>query len=180
MKSLAKEIAELEKMKLDIQKRMWKFSENNCVGGSKTRGTIKNGIENDQQAAELEETAAGAIQTSATPKQRGKNKTSQTSPTERYWEVHEKADKEHCKLFLRMFAPGSGVLSKPQTEQWKIIRDKVLPQLTQLSFGATHEKLGLRLVQAEIELNQLKDADVPEDIEDGDADADEDGDKLQD
>jgi hypothetical protein len=76
--------------------------------------------------------------------------------------------------------PGSGVLSKPQAEQWNVIRDKVLPQLTQLSFDAKHEKLGLRLVQAEIELNQLKDVDVPEDIEDGDADVDEDGDELED
>jgi hypothetical protein len=79
-----------------------------------------------------------------------------------------------------MFVPGSGVLSKPQTEQWNVIHDKVLPQLTQLSFDATHKKLGLCFVQAEIELNQLKDADVPEDIEDGDADVDEDGDELED
>jgi hypothetical protein len=53
MKSLAKEIVKLEKMKWDIQKRMWKFPDNNSVGGSKTWETINNGNENDQQAANL-------------------------------------------------------------------------------------------------------------------------------
>jgi hypothetical protein len=60
-----------------------------------------------------------------------------------------------------------------------VIRDKVLPTLTQLSFDAQHEKIGCRFVQAEIYLNALKEIDVPEDMEDGTADVDEDGDNPE-
>jgi hypothetical protein len=75
-----------------------------------------------------------------------------------------------------MFVPGSGVLSKSQKKQWNVICDKVLPTLTQLSFDAQHEKIGRHLVQAKIDLNAFKKMDVQEDMEDGTADVDEDGD----
>jgi hypothetical protein len=176
MKSLAKEIVELEKVKGDIQKRMWKFPDNNSVGGGNTQETTEQQENEKEEIGEDAQEIMVIVATKKTTPSARNQKNKQTTTDERYWEVHETSDKEHCKLFLRMFVPGSGVLSKSQNEQWNVIRDKVLPTLTQLSFDAQHEKIGRRLVQAEIDLNALKEMDVPEDMEDGTADVDEDGD----
>jgi hypothetical protein len=161
-------------VKGDIQKRMGKFPDNNSVGGGNTQETT------EQQENEKEEIREDAqemviVATKKTTPSARNQKNKQTT-TEHYWEVSETSHKEHCKLFLLMFVPGSGVLSKSQNEQWNGICDKVLPTLTQLSFDAQHEKIGHRLVQAKIDLNALKEMDVPEDMEDGTADVDEDGD----
>jgi hypothetical protein len=118
MKSLAKKIVELEKVKGDIQKRMWKFPDNNSVGGGNTQETT------EQQENEKEEIGEDAqemvvVATKKTSPS-AKNQTNKPTTTERYWEVHKTSDKEHCKLFLCMFVPGSGVLSKSQNEEWNM------------------------------------------------------------
>lgn len=97
---------------------------------------------------------------------------------ERYWEIKESSNEEHRKLILRMFAPGSGLLSKGKDAQWKHIQENLLVGLTQLSFDAKDEELRRRLIAIEKELSELNEGDDEDEVEDSNGDVNEDANEI--
>jgi hypothetical protein len=61
-------------------------------------------------------------------------------------------------LFLRLFEPTPGKLSKVKPQQWAPIKSNIIPQLTDASYCAKAEEYGRRLSSIEDELKQLKNA----------------------
>ena len=71
-------------------------------------------------------------------------KTRCTSRNAEYWTLHQStASKDDMCLFLRLFAPDSGALSKKKDEVWKVLCNKVLP-VTQAKFDSKLEDIQQR------------------------------------
>jgi hypothetical protein len=62
-------------------------------------------------------------------------------------------------LFLRLFEPTSGKLSKAKPLQWAFIKSKIVPRLTEASYRAKVEEYGRRLSAIEEELKECENRD---------------------
>jgi hypothetical protein len=74
-----------------------------------------------------------------------------------FWDCRVNDTKEDMVLFLRLFQPRSGVLSKSKALQWGVIQVKILPVLSEASVVAKEEESRRRLaaiVQEMIDLNE--------------------------
>ena len=65
-------------------------------------------------------------------------------------------------LFLHLFEPTSGKLSKAKPQQQAFIESKISPQLTEAAYCAKVEEYGQRLDAIEEELEQYEDVDEEE------------------
>jgi hypothetical protein len=59
-------------------------------------------------------------------KQQDDVSSSATGGGTRYWQVVETSTRETMKVFLRLFLPRSGLLSKNKTEMWPVIQRDIL------------------------------------------------------
>ncbi len=110
-------------------------------------------------------TGAGANPTGAT--------STMVAAAETYWEPHASSHGDDLKLFLRLFEPASGALSKRKLEQWAfILAEKIVPQLSEAPFIAKEQAIHRQLDATVAELKELnevaedqeEDADETEDI----------------
>jgi hypothetical protein len=83
-----------------------------------------------------------------------------------YWEISFESKADDKKLFLRMFEPTSGVLSKKKEEQWAVIQSKILPQLSQAAMIAREDTYRRRLSVLINELKELTEMDSDNDSTD--------------
>jgi hypothetical protein len=83
--------------------------------------------------------------------------------TEEYWEIKFESKADDKKLFLRLFEPTSGVLSKKKEEQWAVIQSKILPQLSQAAVVAKEATYRRRLSVLTSELKELTEMDSDND-----------------
>jgi hypothetical protein len=74
---------------------------------------------------------------------------------EEYWDIRSTSHREDLRLFLRIFEPTSGVLSKNRGEQWVVIQAKILPQLSLAAMIAKEQYLRRRLAVVRTELSEL-------------------------
>ncbi len=87
--------------------------------------------------------------------------------SETYWEPCASSHGDDLKLFLCLFEPASGALSKRKPEQWAFILEKVIPQLSEAAFIAKEQAIRQRLVATDAELRELNEVeeDPEEDVE---------------
>ena len=170
-KKLVNEDKEIKTILEAIQCRRVKFPDNNATVGI-SQGPVKNNENDPSPVANLAAAASTTVVANTMILQ------PVAAPCERYWEVSEKSSPAHLKLVLRMFAPGSGLLSKGRDTQWIHIKDHILVNLTKLSFDAKHESLGRRLLAIEKQLQEFEEADKEDDVEDNDEDVNEDSNEL--
>ena len=78
---------------------------------------------------------------------------------ESYWEPRPTSCDEDLKLFLHLFEPASGALSKRKPEQWEFIRNKILPKLSEAALVAKEQENRRRLIVAGGELNSLSETE---------------------
>jgi hypothetical protein len=104
-------------------------------------------------------TGAGANPTGAT--------STMVAAAETYWEPHASSHGDDLKLFLRLFEPASGALSKRKPEQWAFILEKIVPQLLEAAFIAKEQAIPQRLVATDAELRELNEVkeDPEEDVD---------------
>ena len=80
-------------------------------------------------------------------------------------------------MFLRLFEPNSGALSKKKGLQWAFIREKIVPQLSEAAFIAKEQAIRRRLDGADKELKEMskteEDTDNDEDVDETDDQATE-------
>jgi hypothetical protein len=75
-------------------------------------------------------------------------------------------------IFLRLFEPASGALSKRKLEQWAfILAEKIVPQLSEAPFIAKEQAIRQRLAVTDAELREL--IEVKEDPEEDDDEMEE-------
>ena len=129
------------------------------VASPRTEATGTNTIENPTVAST--NAAVAVIPTVATGQLE--------ATVETYWEPRPTSRAEDLKLFLRLFEPASGALSKRKPEQWAFIMDKILPRLSEAAFIAKQLEIKRRLNVAGAELKELSEADEELDEEDVDA-----------
>jgi hypothetical protein len=98
-----------------------------------------------------------AVQNSTQP-------TTEQSCQQELWELRENENQEGMILFLRLFEPTSGKLSKAKPQQWAFIESKISPRLTEAAYRAKVKEYGRRLAAIEEELKQYEDEDE-EDVE---------------
>ena len=172
-KKLVNEDKEIKTMLEAIQRLKEKFPDNTIVGNSPP-GFVDDNQNNNENEPRVANLAAAADQRIAT--------TPLLQPVaaqcKRYWDVSEQSSPAQLKLILRMFAPGSGLLSKGRDTQWSHIKDHILGDLTKLSFDAKHESLGRRLLAIEKQLQELEESEKEDDVEDDDEDVNEDVNEL--
>jgi hypothetical protein len=78
-----------------------------------------------------------------------------TTPLEVYWEPRPTSNQDDLKLFLRLFEPNSGALSKKKSLQWEFVREKIVPRLSEAAFIAKEQAIRRRLDATDGELAQL-------------------------
>jgi hypothetical protein len=86
---------------------------------------------------------------------------------ETYWEPRATSRGDDLKLFLRLFEPTSGTLSKRKPEQWAFILEKIVPRLSEAAFIAKEQAIRRRLDATVAELKELNEVaeDPEEDID---------------
>jgi hypothetical protein len=117
----------------------------------------------NNESSHLVRAENSAIPTESTGTARGTTDTS----TEEYWEITFDSKADDKKLFLRLFEPTSGVLSKKKEEQWAVIQTKILPQLSQAAMIAKEDTYRRRLSVLINELKELTEMDCANDSADG-------------
>jgi hypothetical protein len=71
------------------------------------------------------------------------------------------------KLFLQLFEPNSGTLSKKKGLQWAFIREKIVPQMSEAAFIGKEQAIRQRLDATYSELKELcKTEETPDNDED--------------
>lgn len=74
-----------------------------------------------------------------------------------FWQVKESEPQNELTLFLRLFLPTCGKLSKAKQEQWETIQSAVLPSLTCTAFTAKVEAYERRSTAIVNELKEYED-----------------------
>jgi hypothetical protein len=112
-------------------------------------------------AAAAEETVDAAV-TNQNPEQAAAE---HASCQQEFWQILENENQESMTLFLRLFEPTSGKLSKAKPQQWPFLQSKISPRLTKSTYIAKVEEYVRRLSAIEDELNELKEGEDNIDID---------------
>jgi hypothetical protein len=73
-----------------------------------------------------------------------------------YWALTEMSDQSELVLFLRLFSPASGKLSKAKPVQWQYIVQEILP-VSRARYDSTVEQYELRRIELEMQLGRVDD-----------------------
>ncbi len=86
---------------------------------------------------------------------------------ETYWEPRATSRGDNLQLFLRLFEPTSGTLSKRKPEQWAFILEKIVPRLSEAAFIAKEQAIHRQLDATVAELKELNEVaeDPEEDVD---------------
>ena len=89
---------------------------------------------------------------------------------EEYWEVSENSDQSDLVLFLRLFAPTCGKLSKSKSIQWEYIQSKSLNGVSQARLDSKEEEYRQRKVDINTQMISLSNDDESDRVENSDND----------
>jgi hypothetical protein len=96
-----------------------------------------------------------SIDTALRELEKHKGSSATANPPNNYWTVSQSSSDETLKLFLRLFQPNCGKLSKSKTEKWDVVQRKVLPMLTMAAVDAKEQELTRRLATIADELKSM-------------------------
>jgi hypothetical protein len=99
----------------------------------------------------------GSVAATATTIQNTTQQPTTEETCKHVWEIRENDNQDNMTLFLRLFEPTSGKLSKAKPHQWAFIKSNIIPRLTEASYRAKVEEYGRRLSVIEEELKQYED-----------------------
>jgi hypothetical protein len=99
----------------------------------------------------------GSVAATATTIQNTTQQPTTEETCKHVWEIRENDNQDNMTLFLRLFEPTSGKLSKAKPQQWAFIKSNIIPRLTEASYRAKVEEYGRRLSVIEEELKQYED-----------------------
>jgi hypothetical protein len=117
----------------------------------------------EERKKKFDDLAAAAVDQTVTAgiaDQNTEQPATEQSCRQEFWEIRENENQENMALFLRLFEPTSGKLSKPKPQQWAFIQSKISPRLTEAAYRAKVEEYGRRLSAIEEEVKQIKDEDI--------------------
>lgn len=104
---------------------------------------------------------------------RGERTAVEFSAVSNYWDLTASATIPTYDIFLGLFLPDSGVLSKAKGIKWAVLLEKVVPILSKAQFDSKVEVAVRRLTEVIDELGSLEEQTIDDEEQQDDSDADD-------